>query len=190
MSPLLKRKILYCFNLPNYWGLQLIVISLLLSTCCLCGSQQTGKFLKRWEYQTTLRASCETCMQVKKQQLDIKQWTGFKLEKEYVKAVYCYPAYLTIHRVHHMKCQGGWSTSWNQDCQEKHQKPQIRRWNHPYSRKQRGTKECLDEGERGQWKISQSHHFMGNRWENNGNSDRLYFLGLQNHCRWWLQPSN
>ena len=34
----------------------------------------------------------------------------------------------------------------------------------------------------------QSHHFMANRWENNGNSDRLYFLGLQNHCRWCLQP--
>ena len=27
-----------------------------------------------------------------------------------------------------------------------------------------------------------SHHFMGNRW---GNSVRLYFLGLQNNCRWW-----
>ena len=31
-----------------------------------------------------------------------------------------------------------------------------------------------------------SHPFMANRWENNGNSDRLYFGGLQNHCRWWL----
>jgi len=30
----------------------------------------------------------------------------------------------------------------------------------------------------------QSHHFMANRWRKNGNSDRLYFLGLQNHCRW------
>ena len=29
-----------------------------------------------------------------------------------------------------------------------------------------------------------SHHFMANRWGNNGNSDRFYFLGLQNHCRW------
>ena len=28
-----------------------------------------------------------------------------------------------------------------------------------------------------------SHHFMGKRWGNNGDSDRLYFLGLQNHCR-------
>ena len=31
---------------------------------------------------------------------------------------------------------------------------------------------------------------MANRWGNNGNSDRLCFLGLQNHCRWWLQPQN
>ena len=30
----------------------------------------------------------------------------------------------------------------------------------------------------------QSHHFMSNRWGENGNSDRLYFFGLQNHCRW------
>ena len=29
-----------------------------------------------------------------------------------------------------------------------------------------------------------SHHFMANRWANSGNSVRLYFLGLQNHCRW------
>ena len=29
-----------------------------------------------------------------------------------------------------------------------------------------------------------SHHFVANRWGNNGNSDTLYFLGLQNHCRW------
>ena len=29
-----------------------------------------------------------------------------------------------------------------------------------------------------------SHHFMANRWGNSGNSGRLYFLGLQNHCRW------
>ena len=35
-----------------------------------------------------------------------------------------------------------------------------------------------------------SHHFMANRWGNNANRNRLYFLGLQNHCRWWLQPWN
>ena len=31
---------------------------------------------------------------------------------------------------------------------------------------------------------------MANRWGNSENSGRLYFLGLQNHCRWWLQPWN
>ena len=29
-----------------------------------------------------------------------------------------------------------------------------------------------------------SHHFMANRWGNNRNNERLYFLGLQYHCRW------
>ena len=31
---------------------------------------------------------------------------------------------------------------------------------------------------------------MVNRWRKNGKSERYYFLGLQNHCRWWLQPWN
>ena len=66
----------------------------------------------------------------------------------------------------------------------------------PYGRKQRGTKEPLDESERGKWKSwlkaqhsensdhgIRSHHFMTNRLGKNGNSDRLYFLGLQNHFR-------
>ena len=55
------------------------------------------KILKGWEYQSTLPASWEICMQIKKQQLemDIEQWTGSKLGKEYIKAVYFHPAYLT-----------------------------------------------------------------------------------------------
>ena len=46
---------------------------------------------------TTLLTSWETYMQVKKQQLelDMEQQTGSKLGKEYVKAVYCHPAFLT-----------------------------------------------------------------------------------------------
>ena len=45
-----------------------------------------GKFFKRWEHQTTLPASCKTCMQVKKQQLepDMEQQTGSNLGKEYL----------------------------------------------------------------------------------------------------------
>ena len=73
----------------------------------------------------------------------------------------------------------------------------------PYCRKRRGTKEPLDESEREEWKSwlktqhpkhkdhgIWSHHFMGNWWGNSGNSDRLYLLRLQSHCRWWLQPWN
>ena len=51
----------------------------------------------RLEYQSTWPASWEICIQVKKQQLemDMEQQTDSKSAKEYVKAVYCHPAYLT-----------------------------------------------------------------------------------------------
>ena len=59
------------------------------------------KFWKRWEYQTTWPASWEICIQVKKQQLEPnrEQQTGSKSGKEYVKAVYCHPAYLTYMHI-------------------------------------------------------------------------------------------
>ena len=68
-----------------------------------------GKFFKRWKYQTTLLASWEICMQVKKQQLepDMEQWTGSKSGKEYVKAVCYHLAYLTY--MHSTSCEMlGW----------------------------------------------------------------------------------
>ena len=67
------------------------------------------KFLKGWNYQTTLPAFWETCMWVKKQQLepDMEQMTGSKLGKEYIKAVYCHPAYLTSMQSTSCKCQAG-----------------------------------------------------------------------------------
>ena len=72
-----------------------------------------GKFLKRWEYQTTLLASWEICMQVKKQQLelDMEQWTGSKFGKECVEVVYCHPAYLTY--MQRTSCEiPGWIKNW------------------------------------------------------------------------------
>ena len=56
-----------------------------------------GKFFKRWECQTILYISLETCLWVKKQQLepDMEQRTGSKLGTKYIKKVYCHPAYLT-----------------------------------------------------------------------------------------------
>ena len=60
-----------------------------------------GKFWKRWEYQTTWPASWEICVQIKKQQLELylEQQTGSKSGKEYVKAVYCHPAYITYMQI-------------------------------------------------------------------------------------------
>ena len=75
----------------------LLLLYWLCQSLWLCGSQQTEKFWKRWEYQTTWPASWEICMQVKKQQLelDMEQQTDSKSGKEYIKAAYCHPAYLT-----------------------------------------------------------------------------------------------
>ena len=111
------------------------------------------KFFKRWEYQTTLPASWEICMHVRKQQveLDMEQQTDSKLGKEYVKAVYGHLVYLTYM----------WNTSWEMLDWKKH-KLESRlpgeisitsecRWHLPYGRKRR-TKKPLDESERGEWK--------------------------------------
>ena len=80
---------------------------------------------------------------------------------------------------------------------------QICRWYHSNGRKQRETKQLSDECERGEWKIwlktqhwknwdydIWSHHFMTNRRGKSGSSDRFYSGGLQNHCKWYLQPRN
>ena len=64
-----------------------------------------GQFWKRWEYQTTGPASWETYMQVRKQELelDMEQQTSSKLEKEYVKAVYCHPALFNFYAEYIMR---------------------------------------------------------------------------------------
>ena len=82
-----------------------------------------GKFWKRWEYQTTWPASWETYMQVKKQQLELgmEQQTDSKQEKEYVKAVFCHPAYVTYMQSTSWEMLGWKKHKWNQDCQEKYQ---------------------------------------------------------------------
>ena len=56
-----------------------------------------GMLLKRWDYPTILPVSWETCMWVKKQELEpyMEQLTGSGLRKEYNRAVCCHPVYLT-----------------------------------------------------------------------------------------------
>ena len=65
------------------------------------------------------------CRSRSKLEPEMEQQTTSKLGKEYIKAVYCHAAYLTYCRVHHAICRAGWTTRWNQDCQEKYQSPQI-----------------------------------------------------------------
>ena len=77
------------------------------------------KILQEIGNQSVLPTSWETCLQVKKQQLepDMEKWTGSKMGKEYVKAVY-HPAYLTY--MQSMSCEmGGWTK--HKDCGEKYQ---------------------------------------------------------------------
>ena len=117
-------------------------------------STSYGKFFKRWEYQTTLPTSWEICMQIKKPQLepDMEQQTDSKLGKEYVKALYCHPAYLTYMQSttcempgwmkHKLELRLPGEISITSEC----------RWHHPYGRKWRRTREPLDESERGEWK--------------------------------------
>ena len=68
------------------------------------GHNKLWKILKEMGIPDTWHAAWEICMQIEKQQLesDMEQQTGSKQEKEYIKAVYCHPAYLTYMQ----------STSW------------------------------------------------------------------------------
>ena len=137
-----------------------------------------GKFLKRKEYQTILPASWEIHMQVKKQQLepDMEQRTGSKLGKEYIKTVYCHPAYLTSMQ------SISWETlEWMKHKLESRLPGEISVTSEmqitpPLWQKQRGTKKPPDESERGDWKSwlkiqhskKEDHgiwsdHFMENR---------------------------
>ena len=91
-------------------------------------------------------------MQVKKQQLelDMEQQTGSKLGKEYVKAVYCHPAYLI-----YMQSTSFKMLDWMKHKLESRLPGEISitsdmQMTHPYGRKWRETKKLLDESERGE----------------------------------------
>ena len=81
-----------------------------------------GKSWKRWEHRTTWPASWETYMQVRNQQLepDMEQW--FKIRKGVCQGCILSPCLINLY-VEYIMWNAGldWSTSWNQDCQEKYQ---------------------------------------------------------------------
>ena len=113
-----------------------------------------GKFFKRWNSQTTWPASWEICMQVRKQQLepDMEQWTGSKLGKEYIKALYCHPAYLTSMQYTSCEMPGWMKHKLGSRLPGEISITSDMQMIPPYGRKWRGTKEPLDEDERGEWK--------------------------------------
>ena len=68
-------------------------------------------------------------------EMEIKQQTGSKLGKEYVKALYCHPAYLTYMQSTLCKMPGWMKHKLIQDCREDYQLSQICRRHHLYGRK-------------------------------------------------------
>ena len=113
-----------------------------------------GKFWKRWEYQTTWPASWEFCMQVKKQrlELDMEQRTGSKLGKEYVKAVYCHPAYITSMQGTLCKILGQMKHKLESRLPGEISITSYLQMTPRLDRKWKEAKEPFDESERGKWK--------------------------------------
>ena len=135
-------------------------------------------------------------MQVERQQLelDMKQQTGSISGQEFVKAVYCHPAYLTYmqstccemldcmkHKVE-SRFPGEISIASNTQIY------------HTYGRKWRRLRSILMKVKKREWKSWLKaqhsannnygiwpHHFMANRWGNNGNSERIYI---------WVAPKS
>ena len=83
----------------------------------------------------------------------MKQWARSKFGMEYIKAICYHPAYLTS--MQNTSCEMPVWINHKLESQllKKYQQPQISRWYYSNGRQWRGTKEPLDEDERGEWKI-------------------------------------
>ena len=151
--------------------------------------------------QPTLPASWETCLQVKKQQLelDMEKQIGSKLGKEYVKAVQCHPAYLTYmqsisckmlnwmkHKLGSLFQSG--EISITSDMQmASHLWQKVKKKSLLLKVKEESEKIGL----KTQYSENQDHGITS--WQIDGETMEIvtdFILGLQNHCRWWLQPQN
>ena len=121
----------------------------------------------------------------------------FKLGKEYVKAIYCHPAYLTYMQSTSCEMLGWMKHKLESRLLEKIWITSDMLMTPPYGQ------EPLDEGERGEWKsclktqhskdkIMESNPITS--WQIDGKTMQtvrdFYFGGLPNHCRWWPQPWN
>ena len=84
--------------------------------------------------------------------MDIQQRTGSKLGKEYIKAVYCHPAYLTYMQSKSCKMLGWINHKLESRLLGEISLSSDMQMTPLYGRKQRDTKEPLDKGKRGEWK--------------------------------------
>ena len=163
------------------------------------------KLLKRWEYQTTLPASWEIFMQVKKQQLelDMEQWTGSKSENEYVKAASCHAAYLTYNAEYIMRNTGldeaqAESKTAGRNIDNLRQADDTTLKAESEEELKSLLMQVKEESEKAGLKLNiQKTKIMASNpitsWQIDGETMETvtdYFGGLQNHCRWWLQPWN
>ena len=162
------------------------------------------KFFKRWEYHTTWPASWETCIQVKKQQQNqIKsKKTGSKLGKS-VTRLYIFTCLFNLYAEYIMRNAGldeaqAWIKTAGRNINNLRYADDL-----TFMAESEELKSLLmkvkEESEKVGLEFSiQKTKIMASgpitSWqidgEKNGNSDRLYLGGLQNHCRWWLQPWN
>ena len=134
-------------------------------------------------------------MQVNKQQLepDMEKQTGSKLGKKYVKAVYCHPAYLTyaeyiMRNAGLDEAQAGIKIA-GRNINNLRYADDTTLMAESEEKLKSLLMKVKEENEKVGLKLNiqktyhgiQSHHFVANRWGNNGNSERLYFPVLQNH---------
>ena len=148
--------------------------------------------MQRWEYQDYL--TCLLRNLYAGQEATVRTGHG---TKEYFKAVYCHPAYLT-----YMQSTSGETLGWKKHKLESRLPGEISITSNmqmitTFMAESKELKSLLmkvkEQSEKVGLKFKHSenedhgiwsHHFMANRGGNNGNSHRLYFGGLQNHCRW------
>ena len=158
--------------------------------------QKTRNRIVIWS--STLSASCETCMQVKKQQFepDMEQQTGSKLGKEYIKAGYCHPAYSTY--MQSISCE---MPGWRKHKLESRLLGEISitsdmRMTPPSWQKVKRSllMKVKEKSEKAGLKLNiQKTKIIASgpitSWQIDGETVETvtdYFLGLQNHCRCWL----
>ena len=115
--------------------------------------------------------------------------------KEYFKAVYCHPAEYIMQNAGLDEAKARIKKAWRNINNLKYPDnitlmaksiEELKSFLMKVKKKKLAWNSTFRNYDHGMWFF----YFMANRWGSDGNCDRLYFLGLQNHWRWWLKPKN